>query len=111
VLLAAFAGANTIGVRSPHAVLTARLPPAELPPPPGQRPPRPPWCGECDERTRMVGFYSDAPNPCPRCKPTACTQQDGPSPDSPRRLHRGHAQHGVTGFVGEAIGRAAACAG
>jgi helix-turn-helix protein len=42
--LAAFTGANTEGVRSPFAVLTARLSPAELPPPPGRRPARPPWC-------------------------------------------------------------------
>jgi hypothetical protein len=27
--------------------------------PPGQRS-RPPWCGECDERTRMLGFDGDA---------------------------------------------------
>jgi hypothetical protein len=95
--LARFAGANTGGVRNPYPVLAVRLSAAELPPPPGQRPPRPPWCGECDERTRMAGFYSDAPNPCPRCKPTACTQQDSPSPDSPHRLHRGHAQQASIG--------------
>jgi len=87
--LARFAGANTGGVRNPYAVLAVRLSAAELPPPPGQRPPRPPWCGECDERTRMAGFYSDAPNPCPRCKPTARAQQHSPSPDSPHHLHRG----------------------
>jgi hypothetical protein len=40
--LAGFAGANTDGVRNPCAVLAARLSPTELPPPPGQRPPRPP---------------------------------------------------------------------
>lgn len=62
--LARFAGANAGGVQNPYAVLAARLSAAELPPPPGQRPPRPPWCGECDERTRMAGSYSDAPNPC-----------------------------------------------
>jgi len=69
--LAAFTGANTEGVRSPFAVLTARLSPAELPPPPGRRPARPPWCGQCDQATRMLGFDGDAPRPCPRCKPSA----------------------------------------
>jgi Helix-turn-helix domain len=68
--LAAFTGSNTGGLRNPYAVLTARLSPAELPMPPGQRS-RPPWCGECDECTRMLGFDGDAPRPCPRCKPMA----------------------------------------
>ncbi len=35
--LAAFTGSNTGGLRNPYAVLTARLLPAELPMPPGQR--------------------------------------------------------------------------
>jgi hypothetical protein len=71
--LAAFTGANTTGVRNPYAVLAARLSPAELPAPHGQRPARPPWCGQCDEVTRMLGFDGDAPLPCPRCKPSAAT--------------------------------------
>jgi hypothetical protein len=71
--LAAFIGANTTGVRSPYAVLAARLSPAELPPPHGQRPARPLWCGQCDEITRMLDFYGDAPRPCPRCRPSAAT--------------------------------------
>jgi len=33
--LAGFTGANTDGVRNPYAVLAARLPAAELPPPAG----------------------------------------------------------------------------
>jgi hypothetical protein len=69
--LAAFTGANTAGVRNPYAVLAARLSPGELPPPQGQRPTRPPWCGECDHGTRMLGFDGDSPSPCPRCKPLA----------------------------------------
>ncbi|MGO9294197.1 MAG: hypothetical protein ACLP52_10030 [Streptosporangiaceae bacterium] len=73
--LAAFAGANTIGVRNPYAVLAVRLSPAELPPPQTERPSRPPWCGECDQATRMLAFDGDAPRPCPRCKPKACTIQ------------------------------------
>jgi hypothetical protein len=65
--LAAFTGANTNGVHSPYAVLAARLSPAELPAPPALRT-RPPWCGECDRTTRMLGFDGDAPRLCPRCK-------------------------------------------
>ena len=68
--LAAFTGTNTGGVRNPYAVLAARLSPAELPPPRPQRHPRPPWCGECDQATRILGFYGDSPRPCPHCKPT-----------------------------------------
>ena len=70
---------NTDGVRNPYAVLTARLSPAGLPPP--RRPALPPWCGQSDQTTRMLGFHSDAPRPCPRCKP-ACTQQDRPRPQT-----------------------------
>jgi hypothetical protein len=73
--LAAFAGANTSGVRNPYAVLAARLAPAELPPPHRGRVPRPPWCGECDQATRMLGFDGDAPRPCPRCKPSAAARR------------------------------------
>jgi len=70
--LAAFTGANTAGVRNPYAVLAAGLSPGELPPPHGQqRPTRPPWCGECDQAARMLGFDGDSPSPCPRCKPLA----------------------------------------
>ena len=72
--LAAFTSVNSVGVRNPYAVLAARLSPAELPPPPRQRPARPPWCGQCDEITRMLGFYGDAPRPCPRCKPVTRTK-------------------------------------
>jgi hypothetical protein len=67
--LAGFAGASTTGIRNPYAVLTARLTPAGLPPPTAQRPVRPPWCGHCDKRTRMVDFDGDSPRPCPCCKP------------------------------------------
>jgi hypothetical protein len=77
--LAAFAGANTSGVRNPYAVLAARLTPAELPLPHTQRPSRPPWCGQCDERTRMLGFDGDEPRPCPRCKAQLASMQAGPS--------------------------------
>jgi hypothetical protein len=96
--LAAFTGANTQGVRNPFAVLTARLSPAELPPPPRRRPARPPWCGECDQATRMLGFDADAPRPCPRCKPAATASQASPATPLARArtgptaapLHGGH---------------------
>ena len=52
--------------QEPGRVLAARLAPAKLPRPPASR--RPPWCGECDERTRMLDFDGDSPSPCPRCK-------------------------------------------
>jgi hypothetical protein len=72
--LAAFVGANTAGVRSPAAVLAARLSPAELPARPGEamNPPRPPWCGaaDCDERTRRLQFADGADGGrCVRCPP------------------------------------------
>jgi Helix-turn-helix domain len=73
--LAAFTGANTVGVRSPYAVLAARLSPAELPPPQRQQPARPPWCGRCHKVTRMLGFDGDAPRPCPHCKPWAAASR------------------------------------
>jgi DNA-binding Lrp family transcriptional regulator len=85
--LAEFTGASTRGVRNPFAVLAARLSPVELPPPPRQRAARPPWCGECDQGTRMLGFDGDSPRPCPRCKPGAArrparaTTSLGPSRD------------------------------
>jgi len=76
--LAAFAGANTAGVRSPYAVLAARLATGELPAPPRVRPPRPPWCGECDKDTRMTGYYGAAPARCPRCGPQGATRSRSP---------------------------------
>ena len=36
--------------------------------PPRSRDTRPPWCGECDETTRMLGMDTDSPSRCPRCK-------------------------------------------
>jgi Helix-turn-helix domain len=69
--LAAFVGANTAGVRNPAAVLAARLSPAELPAPTGRACARPPWCGMCDERTRMLGYDGSAPERCLRCHPLA----------------------------------------
>jgi hypothetical protein len=63
--LASVTGANTTGVRSGCAVLAARLSPVELPAR-AARSARPPWCGECDQVTRMLDYHGDAPRPCPR---------------------------------------------
>lgn len=30
---------------------------------------RPPWCGQCDERTRYADYDTDAPRQCPICHP------------------------------------------
>jgi hypothetical protein len=85
--LAQFVGANTAGVRSPAAVLAARLSPAELPAPPGGAPARPPWCGACDERTRMLGVYDgNTPSRCPSCHPLTIDSTSGsPIPSVPAR--------------------------
>jgi hypothetical protein len=81
--LAQFVGANTAGVRSPAAVLAARLSPAELPASPGGAPARPPWCGACDERTRMLGRYDgETPSRCPRCHPLRFDRTSGPAASS-----------------------------
>jgi hypothetical protein len=85
--LATFTRANTSGVHSPYAVLAARLSPAELPSPPA-RSERLPWCGQCDETTRMLDFHGDQPRPCPRCKPMARTERGGPSSDGRHHLWR-----------------------
>jgi len=77
--LAAFTGGNTKGIRSPFAVLAARLAPDQIPcpPPRGAVPPaRRPWCGQCDHLTRMLDFDGDAPRPCPDCKPKAVALPD-----------------------------------
>lgn len=70
--LAAFAGANTAGVRNAYAVLAARLSPAQLPQPPRPLPARPPWCGSCDQRTRRRQHADgDDAGRCPACHPLA----------------------------------------
>jgi len=69
--LGSWIGANVTGVRNPYAVLAARLSRGELPPPSVPRPARPPWCGDCDELTRILGFDRDAPRRCPLCHPHA----------------------------------------
>jgi hypothetical protein len=93
--LAGFTGGNITGVRNSYAVLAARLSPAELPAPPA-RPARPPWCGECDQATRMLGFDGDAPRPCPRCKPAAINSRASPLRLSSGRSARATARTAVT---------------
>ena len=71
--LAGFTGTNSGGVRNPYAVLAARLSPAELPSPSGtQLVRRPPWCGQCDERTRRCEDAQGADaGRCSVCHPLA----------------------------------------
>jgi hypothetical protein len=70
--LATFVSANTAGVRSPAAVLAARLSPAELPAPAGRARARPAWCGQCSEQTRRLQRSDGADaGRCPRCHPLA----------------------------------------
>ncbi len=84
VALARFAGVNTGGIRSPYAVLAARLSPAELPAPPAPAQRRPPWCGEpgCDPVTRFLldergypGAINGRAVQCPRCGAPAARQR------------------------------------
>jgi hypothetical protein len=65
--LASFVGANFAGIRNPYAVLASRLSPGELPVATSAS--LPPWCGVCDQATRMLDWDSDTPRPCPSCKP------------------------------------------
>jgi hypothetical protein len=74
--LAAFVGANSTGIRSPSAILAARLSPDELPAPRrAAEPSRKPWCGRCDPDTRFLldehGYPGDSPRRCPECGPGA----------------------------------------
>ena len=45
------------------------------------RPPKPPWCGECDKRTRLTGS-PDRPARCIRCHPASLR----PPADAPATL-------------------------
>lgn len=66
--LTAELGKSPNGVRSPYAVLAARL--RDLPPAPPPRPQRPTWCGDCHEPTRMREGSDGAPFRCPACHPS-----------------------------------------
>lgn len=68
--LAAHVGANPDGVRNPYAVLASRL--DDLPDPPASSArPKPPWCGQCDETTRLIE-HPDGHRVarCPTCHPS-----------------------------------------
>jgi len=54
------------------------------------RPPRPPWCGECDEQTRLVGMHGDQPTRCIRCHPLSVARPE-PEPESLDRYAEGAA--------------------
>jgi len=64
--LAAQLGKDAAGVRSPYAVLTARLSDLPAAPPRSQRLA---WCGECHEPTRMRETDAGQPYRCPACHP------------------------------------------
>ena len=68
--LAEFTRANSVGVRNPYAVLSARLSPVELPAMLGSPSSRPPSCGQCHRESRFLldelGYPSAVP--CPRCR-------------------------------------------
>lgn len=55
------------GVRSPYAVLMARL--GDLPAAPAARPVRRAWCGRCDQHSRMRETDDDRAYRCPVCHP------------------------------------------
>ena len=88
---AAFTGANTEGVRSPFAVLTARLSPAELQASrrPGGAGPEPPWCGQCDQATGCsASTATRAPVPA---LATATASRASPAPPLARARPRSSA--------------------
>lgn len=66
--LAAHVGTNPDGVRNPYAVLSNRL--ADLHDPTTRSHPKPPWCGQCDETTRLIEVpANDTVTRCSRCHP------------------------------------------
>lgn len=73
--LAKHLSASPEGVRSPYAVLSARL--DDLPSPPAARRQRPDWCGTCDELTRMRETIDEQPFRCPTCHPAVVSDEPG----------------------------------
>jgi hypothetical protein len=65
-------GDDVGGARNPAAVCAARL--RGMGDPPARPPERPPWCGACDERTRMIETDDDRVTRCPTCHPERTTQ-------------------------------------
>jgi hypothetical protein len=76
--LAAHVGANTTGVRNHYAVLHSRL--SDLPSPPQRASgaqtavERPPWCGRCEEVTRLAERGDGRLRRCADCHPLAVVQ-------------------------------------
>lgn len=74
--LASYLSANPRGVVSPVAVLKARLQDLPAPRIAAKLPvPRPPWCGRCDELSRLRELDSGAVMRCPDCHPLRSTEQ------------------------------------
>lgn len=73
--LVAELGKSPDGVRSPYAVLSARL--RDLPPAPKPRPQRPAWCGNCHQSTRMLESAQGSPYRCPACHPAVASSREG----------------------------------
>jgi hypothetical protein len=48
--------------------------------PSAERPAKPPWCGECDERTRLAELPDGGMTRCIRCHPLAQTRPAAPEP-------------------------------
>lgn len=88
--LSAHLGANPEGVKSPAAVLSARLDDLPASEPGRARnagPQRPEWCGECDEPSRTVERADGRWGRCPNCHPQSTKDQNSerPKPPSTRR--------------------------
>lgn len=66
-LVQAVAAPSWAGSTHPPGLLAKRLAECAQQTPPRPAPVRPPWCGECDERTRMID--GDHPAHCPECHP------------------------------------------
>lgn len=56
-------------------------------------PPKPPWCGECDEHTRMVELPDGRMARCIRCHPLSVTRPAEPDDDGPY-CEDPHCDHG-----------------
>ncbi|SDQ77824.1 helix-turn-helix domain-containing protein [Actinopolyspora saharensis] len=81
-----YLGANPEGVKSPAAVLAARL--DDLPEAVAEEPTshRPDWCGNCDEPSRTVERTDGRWSRCPQCHPGNADRDSGrPKPPSTHR--------------------------
>jgi hypothetical protein len=86
--LTAHLGANPEGVKSPAAVLSARL--DDLPSvvhEPEKCAGRPEWCGRCDEPSRTIQRADSRWGRCPDCHPQSVQEHD-PGRPKPPSTHR-----------------------